>query len=193
MPGKKFHIVNLAFGSLVASDYMVRHPEKVISMIGVGPDGFGLEAPASSQILLQLPSPVVSYIFSSVGTNILMARIPKYSKKTEVVKQLQAQYRPELNRKGFKRALLSTIFNTPIGNSKELYEKVTKTGIPILMVWGADDIVTPYPGKERVKNFLPNAEIQIYENMGHLPQFDQPEIFGEKIISFLRRGETEGE
>ncbi len=187
IPNRKFHIVNLAFGSLVAADFMVRHPEKVISMIGIGPDGFGLEAPTSSKILLKLPSPVVSYIFSLVGTNILMARIPKYSKDPGVVKELQALYRPELDRKGFKRALLSTIFNTPVGNGKELYDKVTNTGIPVQMVWGANDIVTPFPGYRKVKTVLPNADIKLYQEMGHLPQFDRPEIFAEKIISFLRK------
>ncbi|MGH1352964.1 MAG: alpha/beta fold hydrolase [Methyloligellaceae bacterium] len=187
IPNKKFHIVNLAFGSLVASDYLVRHPKKVISMIGIGPDGFGLEAPTSTRILLQLPKPVVNYIFSTLGTNILMARIPKYSKDAGVIKELQALYRPELNRKGFKRALLSTVFNTPVGDSQELYHKVTATGIPVQMVWGAYDIVTPFPGNERVKNVLPNADIQIYDEMGHLPQFDRPEMFAGKIIAFLKK------
>jgi pimeloyl-ACP methyl ester carboxylesterase len=57
--------------------------------------------------------------------------------------------------------------------------------LPTLLIWGKQDkFVPPYVGIG-LNALLHNSQLVFVENCGHLPQEEQPEITGQKIIKFL--------
>lgn len=185
MPEKKVHLINLALGALFSSEYIIRHPQKVRSMITIGPDGFGVKKKVSTRILLNMPSFMRAYVFSTFGSSPLMSRLDSYSRDREVIQKLKMLYKPTLNYIGFKRAVVSSVLNMPINNAQPLYSKVNKTQVPVLFVWGENDLVTPFPGKTAVSNVLPDANIKILEGLGHLPQFEDMGLVQRLIEEFI--------
>ncbi|PRY52466.1 pimeloyl-ACP methyl ester carboxylesterase [Arcticibacter pallidicorallinus] len=63
--------------------------------------------------------------------------------------------------------------------AKELY-KIT---IPVCLIWGMNDTVTPPDVATEFHNLLPNSELNWIDNCGHAPMMEVPDEF----IKFLRR------
>ena len=59
------------------------------------------------------------------------------------------------------------------------------TGVLPLVIGGAKD--TPqYPEQAKhVAESIPGAQLELIENVGHVPQFESPEIFHAKLVAFL--------
>lgn len=58
---------------------------------------------------------------------------------------------------------------------------------PILVFWGKQDgLLETNIHIKSVKHFLPNAEIKLINQCGHVPQLEHPTLFCEKLISFIQ-------
>jgi pimeloyl-ACP methyl ester carboxylesterase len=57
---------------------------------------------------------------------------------------------------------------------------------PCLILWGAEDNVTPLRTGRLLARKLPNARLKIIPDVGHSPMLDQPEQFNRYILSELR-------
>ena len=56
---------------------------------------------------------------------------------------------------------------------------------PVFVAEGLYDHVVPYTLWEDVLPKLPNATFQLFEKSGHTPQFEEPELFAEKLIEWF--------
>jgi pimeloyl-ACP methyl ester carboxylesterase len=61
--------------------------------------------------------------------------------------------------------------------------------VPVLIAWGAADRLVPAAHAQRALRGIPNARLEIFEGVGHLPQLEAPERFLETLQRFL--SETE--
>ena len=68
----------------------------------------------------------------------------------------------------------------------ELLEHVT---VPTLILWGAEDTVTPIRTGKVLSDRIPNAQLKVIPNVGHSPMIQQPEKFRELIISALSKAQ----
>ncbi|MBC8054453.1 MAG: alpha/beta hydrolase [Sphingobacteriaceae bacterium] len=67
--------------------------------------------------------------------------------------------------------------------SKDLY-KIT---IPVCLIWGKNDTVTPPDVAKEFHNILPNSELNWIDKCGHAPMMEQPEEFNAYLKKFLDR------
>lgn len=67
--------------------------------------------------------------------------------------------------------------------SKELY-KIT---IPVCLIWGLNDHVTPPDVAKEFHNLLPNSELNWIDNCGHAPMMEVPGEFIMYLQRFLNR------
>ena len=65
-------------------------------------------------------------------------------------------------------------------------EIIKKTNIPITVIHGDDDYLPLFLHEEWTST-IPNVELKVIENAGHLPWYDQPEIFKTAILSALEK------
>lgn len=54
-----------------------------------------------------------------------------------------------------------------------------------LLIWGAEDTVTPLAQGERLNRLLPNSELVVIPNVGHQPFEEAPQAFNQALIAFL--------
>ena len=179
---KPFSLVGLAFGAPIAAQFALRHPDAVESLTLEAPDGFGV-AMTRGQRLLQTPV-VGRYLFGVVGSRVLEGRLTDYSTDPHIVEWLRRRYVPELDIKGFKRALLSSIRNVAIHDSREAYRRVADAGVPLQILWGRDDRVTPL-NEPDVRRTFPGADIVYLDDVGHLPHHEDTDAVVHALARFL--------
>lgn len=67
--------------------------------------------------------------------------------------------------------------------AKDLY-KIT---IPVCLIWGREDRITPPDVAVEFHKLLPNSELNWIEKCGHAPMMEQPEQFNQHVYKFLDR------
>ena len=57
--------------------------------------------------------------------------------------------------------------------------------IPSLIIWGAEDRITPIICGEQYRDALPNSSLQVLEDAGHCVEHEQTSKFTELISEFV--------
>lgn len=184
---RKVHLVGLAFGCPIISEFAVRHTDLVRSLCFIGPDGFGVQISRGARFLM---TPVIGpYIFSVIGTRLLMKRIDDYSANATIKDWLRARYAPELEFKGFKRALRSSVQHMPIHDAATSYASADAR-LPIAVIWGDRDHVTPMPNPAKLRAVLKRAKVHVLPDVGHLPHHERPDETTSLVLKHLKGGEV---
>jgi pimeloyl-ACP methyl ester carboxylesterase len=64
--------------------------------------------------------------------------------------------------------------------------RLSNIGIPTLLVWGRNDLITPPEVAVEFKDHISRAELHFIEECGHAPMIEQPEKFNYIMLDFLR-------
>lgn len=66
-----------------------------------------------------------------------------------------------------------------------LRDELPQMNLPVCLIWGKNDTITPAFVGEEFKKLLPNAELHYIEKCGHAPMMEQPEQFNSILEQFL--------
>jgi pimeloyl-ACP methyl ester carboxylesterase len=64
-------------------------------------------------------------------------------------------------------------------------EKLSKIGVPTLIIWGRTDQVTDLSLGKRYEKGIAGAKLVVFDECGHAPQIEKPEQFNELVLEFL--------
>lgn len=81
-----------------------------------------------------------------------------------------------------KLAFISSVLG--IKNSK-IDESLQKIMVPTLLVWGKEDRVIPIEYAKQFVSSIRDCKFLEFEDCGHLPHVEKPDIFSESILEFL--------
>ena len=56
---------------------------------------------------------------------------------------------------------------------------------PTLLIWGAEDQITPPDVAHMFDRLMPSTQLHFIENCGHAPMMEHPDTFNEIMINFL--------
>ncbi|MBV8761393.1 MAG: TIGR04551 family protein [Deltaproteobacteria bacterium] len=74
----------------------------------------------------------------------------------------------------------------------ELHAQLAHFAKPVLLLWGANDEVTPVAYGYRLANELANAEIKVYEHCGHIPMVEARSRSTRDLTEFLGKDGDHG-
>ena len=67
----------------------------------------------------------------------------------------------------------------------QLKRWLARIAVPTLVLWGASDrIVTPEYGRAYAR-LIPGARFALIDAAGHHPEIEQPEVFADRVVSFI--------
>jgi pimeloyl-ACP methyl ester carboxylesterase len=180
-------LIGNSAGGTVSMQVALEYPERVSAMIlvdpavynGGGPPQWVLPILASPQ--MRRLGPLFARQILTRGPDLLKfawhdpARIPP-----EILEQYQAPFKVE----NWDKALWEfTLANRPAGLSKRLNELT----LPILVVTGDHDRIVPTKDSIRLAGELPNANLEVITNAGHVPHEEQPQQFMQAVANYLRK------
>jgi pimeloyl-ACP methyl ester carboxylesterase len=60
--------------------------------------------------------------------------------------------------------------------------------MPVLVIWGASDTVTPLWQGKQLHALIPNSQLSVIEGVGHIPYIENAEAFNNALLKFLGPG-----
>jgi pimeloyl-ACP methyl ester carboxylesterase len=84
-------------------------------------------------------------------------------------------------------ALFATITDFPLTARQDLYARAGQSAVPSMLLWGAEDRVTPITRLEEVRGLLAPSESHVFEQCGHMAPYERPAEVAEKLGSFVER------
>jgi pimeloyl-ACP methyl ester carboxylesterase len=130
---------------------------------------------------MQRLGPVVARSIQSLGARLVRSA---WHDPSKVTPEVEAGYRKPLQVENWDRALWEL---TRAGHALNLGERLGEIQVPVLVFTGAEDQIVPAEQSVRLAQELPNAELVVIPNCGHVPQEECPEQVLSAITWFLSR------
>ena len=177
-------LAGLSMGGPITAVFTQRRPEQVRRLALLDPAGLALPESLPAK-LVKLPI-IGDWIMNAVGDKVLLGNLTKDIKEPSRAAGYVTQFKQQMQFKGFKRALLSTMRSGVLTSAADAYATVGKLPIPVLLIWGEEDEVVPYHLSETMRQLIPQADFHPIPNAGHVPSLERPERVNPILISFFR-------
>jgi len=176
-------LVGVSLGGPMVTTFAARHPDRVHTIT--------LEAPGYSKGVT-LPAPIRwpilgEYTFATVIAPGLAESQANDLEHPEKHPEYVEKFRPQMQYKGFRRALLSTLRDYLTVDNSASFEALGKSGVPVLLLWGKQDKEVSFETSNDVRNAIPQAEFHAFVDMGHVPHYEIPEQVNPILLEFLRK------
>jgi pimeloyl-ACP methyl ester carboxylesterase len=128
--------------------------------------------------------PVLNRLVSEILPRSLVHRglVTAYGDAKRVTPDLVDRYFELALREGNRAALVQRLRNLVAGADAE---RITKLRVPTLVIWGRRDRLIPPAAGEEFARRIPGSRLVIYDDLGHVPQEEDPERTVLPVRSFL--------
>jgi len=178
-------LIGLSMGGPITATFTARHPERVEKLILIDPAG--ARSLFISQILKVAAAPGIGEtLLNLAGNGGVMKTIAADLFDKRLVDHFVERYMIQVQYKGFRNAILSTVRNNMIGCCIEIYRQVGALGKPTLLIWGRHDTTVPLSHSNDLRAAVPGIEFHIIEDSSHIPHYERPEETNAILLDFLR-------
>ncbi len=172
------HFVGISLGTIVIRQLAEMYPTKVKSMI-MG--GAILKMNFRSQILMRLGN-IFKYVLPYLVLYRFFAFVIMPKKNHKQSRLLFINEAKKLYQKEFIKWFKLTAEINPVLK----WFRQVEVNIPTLYVMGEEDYMFLPSVKQVVENHVKTAQLYIIQNCGHVVNVEQPAIFNEKVIGYLK-------
>lgn len=178
-------LVGLSTGGPITSACTARFPGRVNKLVLIDPVGAQPFILARALKVAAMPL-LGEAIMGLIGSVAIAKKIAVSSLNPEHIGEFGPRYITQLEYKGFKRAILSTIRNHMLDSFLDVYERIGKLNKPVLLFWGRHDHTVPFKHSEILRAAMPQAEFHTIEHAGHIPHYEKPQEVNRILLEFLR-------
>jgi len=169
---KNVHLLGNSLGGHVALVHVLKHSERVKSLIltgssGLFESGMGDSYPKRGD-----------YDYIKRKTELTF-----YDPKTATKELVDEVYGIVNNR--IKAIKIISLAKSAIRNN--LGEELNQITQPTLLIWGNNDTITPPFVAREFHRLIPNSELQFIDKCGHAPMMEVPEEFNIILHKFLKK------
>jgi 4,5:9,10-diseco-3-hydroxy-5,9,17-trioxoandrosta-1(10),2-diene-4-oate hydrolase len=183
------HIVGHSMGGGIALQLTLQFPEAVDKLVLVCSAGLGKEA---TLVLRITAVPLLGEILTRPSLNGTRRLLKEFVKDPAFLTDdfVDLSYRMAAL-PGAQQAVLKTLrsagnlFGQYDDTYRPIVDNLESIQCPVLIVWGRQDRVLPVAHGQAAVSGLPNANLEILEDCGHLPMLEQTQKFNESILDFL--------
>ena len=173
---EKAHVIGVSMGSLIAQYFCLKHSDKILSLTVVG--GYNINK-ENKEVEKAQRQEVFKWLFKVLFS---MNAFRRYVAKKAVNKPDQQALFYEIAKNYSRKS-----FSVMSGLGKIIQPRVIpKRNYPLLIMTGEFDL--DLSKRQSKQWYLEDKEsiFQLLENAGHCANMDQPELFNEKLMIFLK-------
>jgi pimeloyl-ACP methyl ester carboxylesterase len=189
---KRAVIVGHSFGAGAALEYVLRHPDRAIGLVLVDA-ALGLTQPPSDPPALMTYRPVRELAAAATATNPLATRFllskliyRQDAASPEVLDILKAPMRVTGTTSHIADWLLYFTGSDRAALSASR-DEVARIKVPVAMIWGERDDVTPLAQANDLRTLIPQAQLKVMQDVGHIPQIEDPTAFNAALLAAIRQ------
>jgi abhydrolase domain-containing protein 6 len=177
---QQFHVVGNSMGGFIAAYLAIEYPTRILSAALIDPAGTRSAQPSEMDNMLRQgrnPFHINNKKEFAEFYAMTMAK-PPYVPRV-VLDALAEDYIA-------KRQQLQQIFGD-YSSSPLLAERLPQLYQSTLLIWGEEDEIIHVSGSENWKT-IPNLEMEIWSDLGHMPMLEDPNRTAECYLRFLEKG-----
>lgn len=106
--------------------------------------------------------------------------------KRQVTPERVHRYAFFLDLPGSRQALSETARRIEPQHFQKVKERLGQIKIPTLLIWGRDDPVVPVENAYQFHKNIPNSQLEVLLETGHVPQEERPDAVFQLIDAFVR-------
>lgn len=187
--------VGHSLGGGVAMQLSYQYPEMVERLVLVSSGGLGPEvspvlraaALPGSELFIAATAAAGTRVGSALGRGLSAIGLRPKADVAEVARGYASLSDPERRAAflGTLRAVVGTR-GQRVDASDRLY---LAEAVPVLIVWGARDSIIPVRHGEDAHAAIPGSRLEVFDDVGHLPQMEAPGRFIAALERFIRETE----
>jgi 2-hydroxy-6-oxonona-2,4-dienedioate hydrolase len=169
---RNIHLLGNSLGGHVALVHILKHPERIKSLIltgssGLFENGMGDTYPKRGDYEYIRKKTEMTFYDPAIASKELVDEV------FEIV----------TNR--LKAIKIIALAKSAIRNN--LGEELSQIKQPTLLIWGNNDIITPPFVGHEFNKLIPNSELHFIDKCGHAPMMEVPEEFNRELDKFLTK------
>ena len=177
---ERFVIGGSSLGGLVSWRYAAEHPDRVDGLALISPGGYpnlgvGDEpAPVPAQVRL--------FLTTAPAAGVQAATAALYADPSRITEAQIDRIGALMRVEGVGEALVQRIEQFTLPDPNPVLRTIEA---PALVIWGARDVMIPPTHGPRFAAAMPNAELVLIDDAGHMPQEERPGSVAGAIQGFL--------
>lgn len=176
----RFHIGGNSMGGHLAALYAYQHPAQTISLALF--DNGGIEAPNPSEMYSAVERGENPLILSAPEDFDRLIAFASYKKPFIPWPAKGVLAQQSFDNSTFNRRIFESLISD---RSSGLEPILTEIEMPVLIVWGEYDRVLDVSSVDVMKPLLPQAEVVIMKDTGHIPMLERPAETAEHFLAFV--------
>ena len=180
-------VVGHSFGAGAATELVMRYPDRARALVLVDA-ALGLTATPSDAPALVQPKWIRELLVSLTITNPLATKFLLQSliakKERALPEYVEILQRPT-HRTGSTSDIADWLYyflGSDSGARSADRAAYARMKLPVTILWGDRDTVTPLEQANDLKRLLPQATLTVLSGLGHIPQIEDPGMFNEALL-----------
>ena len=169
-------------GALVAMSCLNANPSAATTLTLVGPAGLN-PAPDAQKLLAD--DDKADEFARNFGQQIFDQHQSHNVRDPQHAALLDAIIRDAYRYEGSLFAFFDTLQHFELFDRAELYERTSTLPVPVMLMWGTDDEVTPISSLNEVRTLLQPEQCHVVDDCGHMVPFERPELVAHALADFI--------
>ncbi|RLZ06498.1 alpha/beta fold hydrolase [Faecalibacter macacae] len=176
---EKSHFVGVSLGTIIIRQIAEDYPERITSMV-MG--GAVMKMNFRGQVLMK-----VGNIFKNVFPYLFLYKIFAFAIMPKNAHKESRNMFINEAKKLYQKEFLKWFKLTSDVNPLLKWFRQVEINIPTFYIMGEEDYMFLPTIQKLVKEHNQSAQLYVVENSGHVVNVDQPQIFNEKVIEFIKK------
>lgn len=184
---EKVAVLGHSYGGFIALEFALRHPDRVSHLLlldtapvapevgypeEIGANALRMGATQEMQEAMQRPVTTDEEL-----REIISIIAPIYFK----------HYDPAIGARLFENVIMNLSGDAVDGNAYNVIERLGEIRAPTLVMVGREDWICPPSQAQILHDGIPNSELVVFEESGHVPYVEEPDGFFRTIRDWLER------
>lgn len=171
-------VIGLSMGGAVVARFTAENPELVRRVVLIDPTHKSYDSPSLPKFIGEPLMAIQRFPTMAEGQMSDFLYPENYPEWVD-------KYRVQMQYKGFRNAITSTIYDFLPEDHLANYAKIQTDGKRVKLIWGVQDQTLDISGATEIQSVL-DADFMPVDDAGHLPHMEQAELVNPAIVEFLR-------